>query len=263
MAHYNEDTESISTVYVTNVPFEPTTRSARAILGIAQKMASWDDPKGIMGSALWTFLKKNADYEDSSDTMGLPGEIAKLDQKVKKLVRSIIQHKPLNGESAQELLHDIFGHALLAMYYGEKEAAEDTAGVDEAPTWAESTRQRASEIRNSDTMSVEQEADFRRAAYTLRHEGWSWVRLRKIMQEWEEEENKEQAEKRAAVRAAALLRRKKFDRMVGVLREDGMSLDEMRSALREQRGRVARERSGSLNQELTLPKNPFSEDEED
>lgn len=114
-----------SIVYTTPLPLNPQTQSAVVILGnyLLSEDTS-DHAQGLLGEALAAFLLKNADYEDSSDTMGLPGEIAKLDQKVKKLVRSVIQHKPLNGEAPRELLHDIFGHCLLAMYYGVKEESE-------------------------------------------------------------------------------------------------------------------------------------------
>ena len=119
-----------SIVYTTPLPLNPETKSAIVILGrylVSEEMI--DQPQGLLGEALKEFLLKNADYEDSSDTMGLPGEIAKLDQKVKKLVRSVIQHKPLNGESPRELLHDIFGHCLLAMYYGVREQSEAEESV--------------------------------------------------------------------------------------------------------------------------------------
>lgn len=98
--------------YVFIPPVDPETNSAQAILGDAGA----DEP-GLLDDALEEFLSKNDDYEDASDALGLTGQTADLWRKIVKLKKVIIDGGHLNGETVPQLIRDIFGHSLLAMYY--------------------------------------------------------------------------------------------------------------------------------------------------
>jgi hypothetical protein len=93
-----------------NLSYEPpvkiTTATAKEIM--------WG---GILTRSLDDFLKKNADYEDASDALHIIGQVSDLYRKVIKLKKAVIDGKPLNGETVASLLQDVFGHALLGMYY--------------------------------------------------------------------------------------------------------------------------------------------------
>lgn len=89
---------------------DPETRSAQAILGSEME-------PGLLDEALDEFLLKNQDYDDASDSLGLVGEVACLWKKLLKLKRAVLDGKKLNGETPAQLIRDIFGHSLLAMYY--------------------------------------------------------------------------------------------------------------------------------------------------
>lgn len=98
--------------YVYIPPVEPETKSSQAILGDGAA----EEP-GLLDDALTEFLSKNDDYEDASDALGLTGQTADLWRKIVKLKKVIIDGGHLNGETVSQLIRDIFGHSLLAMYY--------------------------------------------------------------------------------------------------------------------------------------------------
>jgi len=98
--------------YVFVPPVEPETRSSQAILG-----DSASDEPGLLDEALEEFLSKNADYKDASDALGIVGQVADLWRKIVKLKTAVIDGGHLNGETPHQLIRDIFGHSLLALYY--------------------------------------------------------------------------------------------------------------------------------------------------
>lgn len=98
--------------YVFIPPVDPRTKSARTILG----QAHVDDP-GLLDAALEEFLSKNDDYDDASDALGIVGQVSDLWRKIVKLKKVIIDSGHLNGEDPRQLIRDIFGHSLLALYY--------------------------------------------------------------------------------------------------------------------------------------------------
>lgn len=104
-------------------PVQPRTNSIRAILGSPE-----DDDPGLLDRALEDFISKNDDYDDASDALGIVGQVSDLWRKIVKLKKSVIDQKPLNGETVDRLIRDIFGHSLLAMHYEHQNAvAQDQA----------------------------------------------------------------------------------------------------------------------------------------
>lgn len=101
-------------------PVQPRTNSIRAILGSPE-----DDDPGLLDRALEDFISKNDDYDDASDALGIVGQVSDLWRKIVKLKKAVIDQKPLNGETVDRLIRDIFGHSLLAMHYEQQQAARD------------------------------------------------------------------------------------------------------------------------------------------
>lgn len=62
-----------------------------------------------------SFLKKNADYGDSYQSLGAAGQFGEIWRKVPKLKRSMWDGHKLTGEQPREILMDLIGHCLLAI----------------------------------------------------------------------------------------------------------------------------------------------------
>lgn len=63
------------------------------------------------------FVKKQIDYGDGADDLGLEGQYAELHRKITKLRRAMWEGHELVGEPLREVLMDLIGHCFLSMMY--------------------------------------------------------------------------------------------------------------------------------------------------
>lgn len=94
------------------LPFRsaPNTNACRYIFGDeiqASRLGEW--------AAL--FVKKQIDYGDGADDLGLEGQYAELHRKITKLRRAMWEGHELVGEPLREVLMDLIGHCFLSMMY--------------------------------------------------------------------------------------------------------------------------------------------------
>lgn len=61
------------------------------------------------------FLKKNADYGDNSDDLGVRGQFSDIHRKLKKLRRGLWEGQKLTGEQPREICLDLIGHLFLTI----------------------------------------------------------------------------------------------------------------------------------------------------
>lgn len=73
------------------------------------------DRPGLLQDWVALFVKKQADYGDSADDLGAPGQYAELHRKMGKLKRALWDGKVLEGEQPDEVLFDLIGHCFLAI----------------------------------------------------------------------------------------------------------------------------------------------------
>lgn len=160
--------------YIFIPPVDPETNSSQAILGDS----AVDEP-GLLDDALEEFLSKNDDYEDASDALGLTGQVADLWRKIVKLKKAVIDGGHLNGETVPQLIRDIFGHSLLAMYYDEnRKPAAKTQTVQQTVVNAE-----APVLPNRQALH-----ELRMALAKAREYGNSWENLKSLMAAAQESE---------------------------------------------------------------------------
>lgn len=77
----------------------------------------------VLPDVLSRFVSKNADYgDDTANFLGARGQFADINPKFWKLKRALWDGKPLLGESVHEILSDLIGHCLLALYFLENES---------------------------------------------------------------------------------------------------------------------------------------------
>jgi hypothetical protein len=65
------------------------------------------------------FIKKQMDYGDSANDLGMEGQYAELHRKIGKLRRAMWEGFPLVNEGLEEVLMDLVGHCFLAMMYND------------------------------------------------------------------------------------------------------------------------------------------------
>lgn len=155
--------------YVFIPPVELETMSARAIMG----EASSDQP-GLLDAALEEFLSKNSDYEDASDALGLIGQVADLWRKVVKLKKAVIDGADLNGEDPSQLIRDIFGHSLLALYYD-----------DHRPVPVRGRSTIREEVINAAAPDPGFVKTFRDSVLAMREDGATWKGIKGFLEEME------------------------------------------------------------------------------
>lgn len=63
------------------------------------------------------FLRKNADYGETSDLLGAKGQFGEIWRKVGKLKRAMWDGAAMEFEGIDEILRDIIGHCALALFY--------------------------------------------------------------------------------------------------------------------------------------------------
>jgi hypothetical protein len=61
------------------------------------------------------FLRKNADYGDGANDLGLKGQYAELNRKMTKLKRALWEGKTLTEEPPEEVILDLIGHLFLTL----------------------------------------------------------------------------------------------------------------------------------------------------
>lgn len=76
----------------------PATRTAQRVVG------------DILPDAARLFVKRNKDYGDGANELGLKGQYADINRKVKKLKRILWDGIEPTGESAEEIALDLIGH---------------------------------------------------------------------------------------------------------------------------------------------------------
>lgn len=96
------------------LPFRtvPNTNACRYIFGDetqASRLGEW--------AAL--FVKKQADYGNGADDLGMEGQYAELHRKITKLRRAMWEGVELQNEPLNEVLMDLIGHCFLAMMYND------------------------------------------------------------------------------------------------------------------------------------------------
>lgn len=91
----------------TNSDIRPTTKEAIDIL------------ERILPECIALYLRKNKDYGESDDDLGIRGDFADMHRKWKKLRRSMWDGQALKDESTREVLIDMIGHCLRAIYHGD------------------------------------------------------------------------------------------------------------------------------------------------
>jgi hypothetical protein len=62
------------------------------------------------------FLVAGSDYGEAFRELGLRGQYSDMHRKMAKLKRAIWDGQPLARESVEEVLGDLFGHILIALY---------------------------------------------------------------------------------------------------------------------------------------------------
>jgi hypothetical protein len=63
------------------------------------------------------FIKKQMDYGDSANDLGMEGQYAELHRKIGKLRRAMWEGKPLVNEGLEEVLMDLIGHCFLSLLF--------------------------------------------------------------------------------------------------------------------------------------------------
>lgn len=97
----NDPTIEIVVKVDTNLP---ETRQAREVI------------EDILPAAILRFVAKNADYGDAALFLGTKGQFSDINRKFWKLKSALWDDKELIGESVDEILHDLIGHALLILH---------------------------------------------------------------------------------------------------------------------------------------------------
>lgn len=96
--------------------------------------------KEILPAVLDRFVRKNADYGGTAHFLGAKGQFADINPKFWKLKRALWDGEKLVGESIEEILDDLIGHCLLALYFLDGERPdfkdfEDLRDRDGAKAW--------------------------------------------------------------------------------------------------------------------------------
>lgn len=87
--------------------------------------------KEILPAVLDRFVRKNADYGGTAHFLGAKGQFADINPKFWKLKRALWDGERLVGESVEEILSDLVGHALLSIYFLELERQGELSDGEE------------------------------------------------------------------------------------------------------------------------------------
>lgn len=105
--------------------FEPVDAATRAWRAAEDGSYATDQAeeifKKILPGVLDRFVRKNADYGGTAHFLGAKGQFADINPKFWKLKRALWDGEKLVGESVEEILCDLVGHALLSLYFLELE----------------------------------------------------------------------------------------------------------------------------------------------
>lgn len=92
--------------------------------------------------------EKSIDYGDVFRELGLAGQYSDMHRKMRKLKKAMWDDQPLAGEQPEEILSDLFGNILIALYlydYHQKSqrsaGAEPSSGQDTGSQRARSTEE--------------------------------------------------------------------------------------------------------------------------
>ena len=77
------------------------------------------------------FLKKNRQYGNNPDDLGVRGDYADMHRKWKVLRRGMWDFTPLPGESTREVLLDMIGHCFRAIHHGDTRGWAEDASLDQ------------------------------------------------------------------------------------------------------------------------------------
>lgn len=81
----------------------------------------------ILPAVLESFFAKNADYGETSDSLGVAGQFAELWRKIGKLRGPMWEGKVMCFEQPDEIVSDLIGHCLLTLLYMADADAEEEA----------------------------------------------------------------------------------------------------------------------------------------
>jgi hypothetical protein len=127
-----------------NKIFEPITAATKAWRNAEDGSYATDQSeeifKNVLPAVLERFVRKNADYGGTAHFLGAKGQFADINPKFWKLKRALWDGEKLVGESVEEILDDLIGHCLLALYFIGNERPifkdfEDLRNRDGAKEW--------------------------------------------------------------------------------------------------------------------------------